>query len=99
MGRLKFRFSDGETVVCYETDGTEKGSLFYYCPVEDYITWGNFIKNNPFFSVWLGDDRMVCTGLAAIDIFEHFVEGDRIRRKKDEKRRPIRQSEGNGMWS
>ena len=77
MGRLKFRFSDGETVVCYETDGTEKGSLFYYCPVEEYITWRNFIKNNPFFSVWLGYDRMVCTGLAATNEFKRLVEKDR----------------------
>ena len=83
MGTLKFRFVDGESVLYYETDGTDDGTCLYYCPLEDCIIWHDFVKNNRCFDSWFfGLGYVRFRGKKARDYFKQLVYEDREMGKK-----------------
>ena len=77
MGTLKFRFVDGESVLYYETDGTDDGTCLYYCLLEDCAMWHDFVKNNRCIGSWFGLGQMVLKGESASDYFKLLVREDR----------------------
>lgn len=77
MGTLKFRFVDGESVLYYETDGTDDGTYLYYCLLEDCAMCHDFVKNNRCIDSWFGLGLIVRKGESASDYFKLLVREDR----------------------
>ena len=84
MGTLKFRFVDGESVLYYETDGTDDETCLYYCQLEDCAMWYNFVKNNRCIDSWFGLGQIVLRGESASDYFKLLVREDREMGKRDD---------------